>query len=196
MKSFSEFLSEAPLLSDIKRKQKFSYETGHKLSLKNAGKRLTKIDSRTELYYSHVEGYDLYYARDIESGMVHFTITGKRNPTSKVYTIDTADSTGHGPKAHIVYRKILESGHSVALVGKSHSAGGQKIWQNLSKERGVSVHGWYRGKAINLDPLDPEETHVPASEAEKGYLRGKKDLAGRQIYKMKLVASLHKRKTI
>lgn len=196
MKSFSEFLAEAPLLSDVKRKQKFSYETGHKLSLKEAGKRLAKIDSHTDLYHRKIEDFDLYYARDKESGMVHLTITGKLNPRTKVYTIDTADSTGQGPKAHIVYRKILESGHAVALVGKSHSAGGQKIWQNLSKERGVSIHGWYNGKPVNINPLDSEETHVPASEAEKGYLRGKKDLAGRQIYKMKLVASLHKRKTI
>jgi hypothetical protein len=90
----------------------------------------------------------------------------------------------------------LQTGHSTSIVGKSHSEGGQKIWQKLSSEPGVSVHGWHRGKAVNIDPKDPEETHVSSDEAKKGYLRGKRDPAGRAIYKMKLVASLHKRKTV
>jgi hypothetical protein len=191
MKSFTQFLSEAPLLTSIRRGQKFSYETGHKLDLKKAGKKLIRIDSSTDLYHRKIEAFDLYYAIDRDTGIVQLTVTGMLNP-KKVYTIDTADSTGRGPKAHVVYRKILESGHAVALVGKSHSPGGQKIWQNLAKERGVSIYGWYRGKAINLDPRDPEETHVSEKEAIAGFL--KTDKAGKEIYKMKLVASLNKRK--
>jgi hypothetical protein len=194
MKSFSQFITEAPLLTGIRRKQKFSYETGHKLSVKDAGKRVGRIDAKTDLYYTTIEHFNLYYARDNETGMIHFTVTGRMKPGTKVYEIDTADSTGKGPKAHIVYRKILESGHAVALIGKSHSEGGQKIWQKLAKERGITIHGWYRGKAININPLDPEETHVSEKEAAAGHL--KKDKAGREIYKMKLVASLNKRKTI
>jgi hypothetical protein len=194
MKSFSQFLSEAPLLTSVRRKQKFSYETGHKLSLEDAGTKIGRINTSNDLYHNKIEGLDLYYSRNKNTGIVHLTITGKRNPTTKVYTIDTADSDGQGPKAHIVYRKILESGHSVALVGKSHSEGGQKIWQNLAKERGISIHGWYRGKAININARDPEETHVSEKEALAGFL--KRDKAGKEIYKMKLVASLHKRKTI
>ena len=192
MKSFSQFITEAPLLTSIRRKQKFSYETGHKISEEEAGKRVGRIDSKTDLYYNEIDKHDLYYARDKATGLVQFTVSGERNSRTKVYTIDTADSTGQGPKAHIVYRKILESGHSVALVGKSHSEGGQKIWQNLAKERGITIHGWYRGKLINIDPHDPEDTHVSEKEAAAGHL--KTDRAGREIYKMKLVASLHKRK--
>jgi hypothetical protein len=87
----------------------------------------------------------------------------------------------------------MQSGHSQTLVGKSHSSGGQKIWQNLSKERGVSVHGWHHGKAHNIDTRDSEDTHVPDTEARGGHL--KNDPAGKTQYKMKLIASLHKRKT-
>jgi hypothetical protein len=194
MKSFTQFITEAPLLTSVKRKEKFSYETGNKLSVKEAGRRIGRVDSKTDLYFKNEDSIGIYYARDDATGMIHFTLTGKMKPGTKVFQIDTADSTGKGPKAHIIYRKILESGHAVALVGKSHSEGGQKIWQKLARERGISIHGWYRGKAININPLDPEETHVSEKEAAAGHL--KKDRAGREIYKMKLVASLHNRKMI
>ncbi len=139
------------------------------------------------------DGQDIYVARHKQTGVVHATISGKRNTTSGTYTVHTADSTGEGPKVHKVYRKIMQSGHSKTLVGKTHSPGGQKIWQSLSKERGVSVHGWHHGKAHNIDTRDSEDTHVPDTEARAGHL--KHDPAGKTQYKMKLVASLHKRKT-
>jgi len=195
-------LSEAPLLPDIGKKDKFSMETGKKIPTQNLGNKIASVGSDHDLYHKrqmswyHLRPVDSYHVVHRDSGKVTTTISGRRNPKTKTFEIDTTDSTGTGPKAHKVYRKILQSGHSNALVGKSHSEGGQKIWQRLSSEKGVSVHGWHRGKAVNIDPKDPEETHVSSDEARKGYLKRKIDPAGREIYKMKLVASLHKRKTV
>jgi hypothetical protein len=193
-------LQEAPLISDIKRKERFSADTGQKFHPSEKTQKIGSVGSDHNIYHTPDEwsdtGHSLYHVVHRDSGKVTTTIYGKRNPKSKSFAIDTIDSTGKGPKAHKVYRKILQSGHSTSLVGSSHSEGGQKIWQKLSSEKGVSVHGWHRGKAVNIDPKDPEETHVPSSEAEKGYLRRKVDPVGRATYKMKLVASLHKRKTV
>ena len=201
-------LQEAPLLPDIGKKAKFNPETGRKFSksdIENTrmlGKKIGSLDKDHDLYHKsqwswlHANHYDSYHVVHRDSGKVTTTVHGKRNPKTKTFSISTTDSTGTGPKAHKVYRKILQTGHSNALVGSSHSEGGQKIWQKLSSEKGVSVHGWHAGKPVNIDPKDPEETHVSSDEARKGYLKGKKDLAGRKIYKMKLVASLHKRKTV
>jgi hypothetical protein len=193
MKSFSRFLAEAPLMTKIGRKEKFSLETGKHLPKEKAGTKVASIDKQHDLHHYKDDGQDIYVARHKQTGVVHATISGKRNTTSGTYTVHTADSTGEGPKVHKVYRKIMQSGHSKTLVGKTHSPGGQKIWQSLSKERGVSVHGWHHGKAHNIDTRDSEDTHVPDTEARAGHL--KHDPAGKTQYKMKLVASLHKRKT-
>ena len=190
-------LSEAPLMPDIKKKEKFNPETGKKIDTDEiGGVKIGSVDKEHGIYHSRWDNVDTYHVVHEPTKKVTTTIAGSRNPKTKTFTIDTTDSTGTGPKAHKVYRKILQTGHSTSLVGKSHSEGGQKIWQKLSSEKGVSVHGWHRGKPVNIDAKDPEETHVSSDEAKKGYLRGKRDPAGRAIYKMKLVASLHKRKTV
>jgi len=193
MKTFSQFIAEAPLMSKIGRKTKFAPETGKHMPEHEAGKKVANIDKEHALHHYKDSGQDIYVARHKKTGVVNATIAGKRNSKSGTYTVHTADSTGQGPKVHKVYRKIMQSGHSPTIVGKSHSPGGQKIWQNLSKERGVSVHGWNHGKAHNVDTRDSEDTHVPDTEAKAGHL--KNDPAGKTQYKMKLIASLHKRKT-
>jgi hypothetical protein len=199
-------LQEAPLIKDIKKGEKFNYATGTKVSDETM-KRMThqhvgSIGDHDIHYMPHTHRYQV---RHRKTGKVDAVIQGKTDehadaPKSfkktKSFEVHTTDSTGKGPKMHKVYRKILQSGHATSLVGSSHSEGGQKLWQRLSSERGVSVHGWHRGKPVNIDPKDPEETHVSTDEAEKGHLKGKKDPVGKAIYKMKLVASLHKRKTV
>ena len=198
MKSFFEFLSEAPLL-DIKKKSRLNPETGRRFDT-DESKKIASVDKQHDLYHKPEltmggrSGMSSYHVVNRETGKVTSTVYGKRNPKSKSFEVELTDSTGQGPKAHKVYRKILQSGHSTSLVGKSHSEGGQKIWQKLSTEKGVSVHGWHRGKAYNIDPKDPEETHVSSKEVAQGGLKG--DKAGIKTYKMKLVASLHKRKTV
>lgn len=193
MKTFSQFIAEAPLMTKIGRKTKFAPETGKHTPEHEAGTKIANIDKDHALHHYKDAGQDIYTARHKKTGIVHATIAGKRHSKTGTYTVHTADSTGQGPKVHKVYRKIMQSGHSPTLVGKSHSPGGQKIWQSLSKERGVSVHGWHHGKAHNIDARDPEDTHVHDTEVKHGHL--KNDPAGKTQYKMKLIASLHKRKT-
>lgn len=95
--------------------------------------------------------------------------------------------------------------HPVALVGTSHSGpsedeegdyGAQKVWRNLAKKRGTTVHGFVggkKGKAINIGKAeDPTETHADphdysdlTGEPNKG-----SDREATEVGKMKLVASV------
>jgi hypothetical protein len=180
-------LMEAPLLTDVGKKQKFNDETGQAVR-KPRGQKIARIDADHDLHYSEVLEGQAYTVRNRKTGVVHGTVFGYKRKNSGTFEINATDSTGQGPKMHKVYRKILQSGHSTALVGKQHSVGGQRIWQNLSSEKNISVHGWRRGKPVNLDPKDPEETHVTNKEAGS-------DAAARDIYRTDLVASYVKRKT-
>ncbi len=188
-------LMEAPLLTHIGKKQKINLETGIRTREEHAGEKVARIDKEHDLHHtSNGMTYgDRYMIRHRATGKITGTVSGTRNKKTGTFTIDAADSTGKGPKMHKVYRKILQSGHSTSLVGMSHSPGGQRIWQKLSTERGVSVHGWkggLKGKPVNLDPKDPEETHITDTEVARD-----KDPAAKDIYRTKLVASYVKRKT-
>lgn len=187
-------LMEAPLLSHIGKKQKINMETGIRTKEEHAGEKVAKVDKEHDLHHTSTgQTYgDRYMVRHRATGKIVGTVSGTRNKKTGTFTIDAADSTGKGPKMHKVYRKILQSGHSKTIVGISHSPGGQRIWQKLSTERGVSVHGWKggkKGKPVNLDPKDPEETHISDREVARD-----KDASAKDIYRTKLVASLHKRK--
>ena len=185
----SKNITEAPLLQGYGRRTRFNKETGRKISAEDAGAKIARVDKEHDLHHSYdIDGSSLYTVRNRNTGISSVTIYGKRNYKTGVFDIDTTDSTGKGPKVHKVYKKILQSGHSTALVGHAHTAGGQKLWQNLSKERGVNIHGWIggkKGKPVNLDPRDPEETHVSYDEVERD-----KDPSAREILKTKLVASI------
>lgn len=189
-------LMEAPLLTHIGKKRKINMETGIRTKEEHAGEKITRVDKDHDIHHTSTgETYgDRYMVRHRDSGKIVGTVSGTRNKKTGTFTIDAADSTGEGPKMHKVYRKILQSGHSKTLVGTSHSPGGQKIWQKFSSERGVSVHGWIggkKGRPVNLNPKDPEETHITDTEVVRD-----KDKSAKDIYRTKLVASLQKRKTV
>jgi len=191
----SKNITEAPLLQGYGRRTRFNKETGRKISAEDAGAKIARVDKEHDLHHSYdLDGSSLYTVRNRNTGISSATIYGKRNYKTGVFDIDTTDSTGKGPKVHKVYKKILQSGHSTALVGHAHTSGGQKLWQNLSKERGVNIHGWIggkKGKPVNLDPRDPEETHVSYDEVERD-----RDPSAREILKTKLVASISQPKKV
>lgn len=180
---------EAPLLTHIGKKGKLNPETGKTFSPKPRAQdtKIAKADDEHDIYHrKHSNGADSYHVVHRNTGKVVSTIYGNRT-RNKTFHIDTTDSTGTGPKAHEFYHKILQSGHSTSLVGHSHSEGGQKIWQKLSSRRGVSVHGWHKGKPVNLDPKDSQDTHADEDET---------DDTAKKVRQTKLIASLHKRKTV
>jgi hypothetical protein len=66
---------------------------------------------------------------------------------------------------HEASNKDTPNQHPVALKGTNHSPGAQGVWRALAKKPNATVHGWNKGKAVNLGKADdPEETHAPASD--------------------------------
>lgn len=190
-----ESVMEAPLLP-LGKKTRFSIHTGGEFKQKRHHKNLGPVDDRHDVWHNYGDNKNKeegsYHVVNNKSKKIVGTIAGSRNGKTKVLDVKTVDSTGKGPKMHNVYHKIMQSDHASAIVGHSHSEGGQKIWQRLSSMRGVSVHGWHKGKPVNLDPKNSEETHLSDDDLEDF----PHDKASKEIYHTKLVASLHKKKTI
>lgn len=160
---------------------------------KDVGSKHQLFGATTTTEIGKIKGYNLKrteHADDFGGKVVHFTlhdpetdqvkmqVIGKHDPVNGSYKIGTIGSEGGMKvKAQDVYHHILKKGHATTLIGTSHSEGGQKIWQNLSKKNNISVHGWdnKENKPVNLDPLDPDQTHTsaytPPTDPDFGYLR-------------------------
>lgn len=74
--------------------------------------------------------------------------------------------SGSSIPAHKMYAAFVNASH--ILTTDSQSEGGIKVWQKLSKEPGIIVYGWDKGKRepINLGKSfnDDVETHVSDDE--------------------------------
>jgi len=138
------------------------------------GKKLSHIDHGQEKYkkIGKVGDHHVYHktghfvAVHSKTGKVDVAIDGNHKARSGTFKIGTIESTGKGPKVHKVYSHLLNNKKSgvTSFVGTHHSEGGKKVWQKLSGERHVTVHGWHKGKPVNLDPKDEEETHAGRKE--------------------------------
>lgn len=156
-------LKEAEFLPYIKKKDKFDFQSGsHHLEDKN-DKHWGKLNKDHHVIAHTAYGYTNVHVVRAKDNRITTSLSGKIR--KGVYHIDSVESTGRGPKAHELYHHMIKHGHVKALVGYSHSEGGQKVWQRLAKKKNVTVHGWLRGKPVNLDPQDPEETHATARDA-------------------------------
>ena len=83
------------------------------------------------------------------------------------WTVDSLIAVdGSTIPAHKLYAAFVNAGN--IMTGDSQSEGGIKVWQKLSKEPGVVVYGWDKGKKepINLGKSfnDDTETHVADNE--------------------------------
>jgi hypothetical protein len=136
------------------------------------------------------QGDAAYHLEHPETGEITHSVNGEER--RGVLTVGGASSTGKSPvKMHDFYHHLIRK-HVKALVGTSHSEGAKKVWQKLSSKPGVSLHGWHKGKAVNLDPKDEMETHGPT---RKSYSRSKdkREPEEKTVAATKLVASYHKK---
>lgn len=161
------------------------------------------VDQKSIILVSKPRGYSIYFADDCSeerilnprfhavnnsTGFVDMTVDGKvttrRNSTT--FEINTLEGrSGSKIKAHEFYRSILIN-MPIIFVSEYQSYGGMRTWQELSRYRDIEVFGWSNGRAINVDPMDQEETHA----AREDICPGTKyyDREAEKIMKMKLVA--------
>ena len=136
------------------------------------------------------EGDAAYHLQDPKTKKITHSVNGTEK--NGVLKVGGASTTGESPvKMHDFYHHLLKK-HVKALVGTSHSEGAKKVWQNLAKKPGVSLHGWHKGKPVNLDPSDEGETHAP-KKSDDVYGRDKREPEEKRVAATDLVASYHKK---
>lgn len=170
--------------------------------------------------YNPVRHYHLVHN---ETGHITHSVNGPMK--NGVLKIDGAGASeknkelGTKTKMEDFYHHLLRRGASheasgskernrfpVALVGTSHSGpsedeegdyGAQKVWRNLAKKRGVTVHGWEggkKGKPVNIGKAeDPSETHADPHgfSSWTGQPNKGSDPEAGKVGKMALVASVN-----
>lgn len=80
------------------------------------------------------------------------------------WQVDTvAASNKNTIPTHKFYAWIIKKKNIILVSGNEQSEGGKKVWERLSKEPGIGMHGWLNGKPVNLGShlgVDTEdETH-------------------------------------
>lgn len=159
----------------------------------------TKEDGGKEKYLGKFKGHYVRKTTDYEGTAYHLQdpktkkITHSVNGSEKkgVFKVGGASTTGDSPvKMHDFYHHLIKK-HVKALVGTDHSEGAKRVWQNLAKKRGVSLHGWHKGKAVNLDPKDEMETHAPRKPSY--YSRDDREPEEKEVAATHLVASHHEK---
>ncbi len=129
-----------------------------------------------------------FYAIDDEADLVVLMVDGdlSKNGDHWTFMVNVLQKrVGSRLKAHRFYRAILLN-MPIIFVAAQQSYGGMRTWQELSKHRHIEMFGWLKGRAINIDPTDQDETH--ASEDDVYGSPGGYDRDADRIMRMKLVA--------
>jgi len=179
-------IAEVDNLNYIRKSNKLDLNVGKKMKFGDGDYEDVKIGK--------FQGHDIYSTFDWGTQISWSVVDPKTNikhielltdrGKGDIYTVHMVASTGKGPKVPDFYHYLLKN-HVTGLVATEQSEGGKKIWQRLAKKKGLSVHGWSKGKAVNVDPQDDEETHGNSGSSDK---------EEREISRMKLVASYNKTK--
>jgi hypothetical protein len=178
-----------------------------------------------ERSYDYDEGSDKqhYHLVHNETGHITHSVNGPmKKGVLKVNGAGASENNkkiGTKVKMEDFYHHLLKRGASheasgskepnkfpVALKGTNHSGpseeeegeyGAQKVWRNLAKKRGATVHGWLggkKGKAVNVGKAeDPTETHADPHDYDDwtGEPNKGADPERTKVGKMSLVASVN-----
>lgn len=167
MLTFNQFITEV-VSNPIKRNEKF-FQTD---VLFNRGRMWTPDKLVTPRKNEHVStmrsGHHVYKTINSDTGE---TIFHTYDPTTKRSTLTVQGRMRNGVMsnlylashatnklpAHEFYYHLLKY-HVKALVANSQSEGAKKVWGKLAKKRDVNIHGWYKGKPVNVK-FGEDETH-------------------------------------
>ena len=111
----------------------------------------------------------LYILADKDDKIMILLAVDRFGKSWKVSTVSAASK--NIVPANKFYAWLIKNQGITLVSGSEQSAGGKKIWERLSKEPGIGVHGWINGKAVNLGPnLSPEtedDTHMTLGERRR-----------------------------
>lgn len=206
MKTYLEFISEVKTATTISKKSRGFINSvlpnsGKPMSpklIQNSGGHyigaVTHAAGTHHIYKFPVEGVQnsvTFSAHDPETGRSTLAVQGHHGNgvLSKLNLAAAKDNTF---PAHEFYHHLLKKGHVKALVADHQSAGGKRVWEKLSKKRGVGIHGWDPKKEVPLNvKFGEDETH---EERPNGIERNTKEYKAlnpdSDVPKMQLVAHI------
>lgn len=172
MLNFKEFLALDEIESiKVKRRDKFGYGglLGHKINSDVLEvSRLGKFSDHT-VYRRNYS----FYLTD-KNGIVQMVlVTDPYTNRNNVLQVDVVSSQASNTiPAQKFYAWLIKKLNIVLVSGSMQSAGGKSVWERLSKEPGIGVHGWLDsrrgGTPVNLGAhlgADTEdETHIRPAE--------------------------------
>lgn len=191
------FMREVELLPDYGQSQqgrhiyvrsktnpiKYLIKSGHLEKIGKVKGRTVYLDRHDSTGYN---SNSRFYAVNDENGQVDMTVSGMMKKTGKAETfkIDVLSGRkGSNLKAYEFYRLIMLK-MLIIFVTDTQSYGGMRTWQELSRYPDIEVFGWLKGKAVNVDPRDSDETHASVDDVRIGGIEPE----ARDIKNMKLVA--------
>ena len=184
MLNFKEFLALDEIESiSVKRRNKFGYGglLGHKINSDLGRNPIGKFSDHT-VYRRNYS----FYLTD-KNGIVQMVlVTDPYTNRNNVLQVDVVSSQASNTiPAQKFYAWLIKKLNIVLVSGSMQSAGGKSVWERLSKEPGIGVHGWLdsprgKGTPVNLGAhlgADTEdETHIrPAEIANIEYNMGNDD---------------------
>jgi hypothetical protein len=102
-----------------------------------------------------------YHAYDPKTKKTTLSAMGDFNKKSgHLHKIELASSPENTLKAHKFYHHLITH-HNISIQDDSSSPGNKKVWERLAKMPGVNIHGWSKGKPVNVVPHEDneDETH-------------------------------------
>ena len=166
MKTFKEFLIEIEEIKNFAKKNKTSTSLRDEDHvIQNGGKLISITPSGHKVYQTSNKGSirKEYHAINPETKKVDVSVDGNER-NSVMSQILLIANKGNTIKAH-EFLHHLTTKHDKTMVWDKHSIGGKIAVQKLAKMKGVSSHGWYKGKPININASDDEYTHGPSQSS-------------------------------
>ena len=194
MRTFKEYLAEV-LDLDMRKKSRDTEFT--RSILYNAGDKWDPEDHKNAEHISttssghHIyktRGHHIYKTGSRSNIMYHAYDPKTKRSTIAVYgkehkgvlsSLNLASHKTNTLKAHDFYHHLLKH-HLTALATDTQSEGGKGVWEKLAKKPGVKIHGWSKGKPVNVK-FGEDETHAKAGD----YIEN-----GQDIRRMELVAHI------
>jgi len=183
MKTYHQFITEIRLLPKLFKRHTLGLRTqtyGLGSYFKQIVKQqhtqellhVDKLKSGHKIYHhvkTHLPSEKIYRVVNKHSGKISTVLVTTPN-SGGVETIDRVATTRsmrknkNRLKLVDLYHHLITK-HNVILATDDQSVGGMKTWQELSRKKGINIHGWDKetGKPINtpsiLTPDNAHETH-------------------------------------
>lgn len=108
-------------------------------------------------------GNSIYYIVDNRTKQAQIQLTA-RERKNVLSNLNLFAAPGNTVKAADFYRLLITKLDKV-LVGDRQSPGSQAVWAKLNKFPDVDIHGWLRGKPVNIDTSDREYAYATRKQA-------------------------------